>query len=56
MPVQENRLLLGGIAAESLARDYGTPLYVYEEDVVKQRYADLTGNIGYRPLEVHYAL
>ena len=55
MPVKDNKLLLGGIAAESLARDYGTPLYVYEEDVIKQRYADLSGNIGYRPLEIHYA-
>ncbi|MBM4429458.1 MAG: diaminopimelate decarboxylase [Chloroflexi bacterium] len=55
MQVRDNKLQLGGIPAESLAREYGTPLYVYEDDVIKRRYADLCESIAHRPLQIHYA-
>ena len=55
MQIKNNKLYLGEISAEDLARGYGTPLYVYEEDVIKQRYADLADNINYRKLSIHYA-
>lgn len=55
MQVKDNTLQLGGVSAESLARNYGTPLYVYEQDVIEQRYADLNEGIPYRPLQIHYA-
>jgi len=55
MQVRDNRLYLDEIAAEELARQYGTPLYAYEEEVILRRYAGLVENIPYDGLRVHYA-
>jgi diaminopimelate decarboxylase len=55
MQVKNNRLCLGEIDAESLAREYGTPLYVYEEEVIRSRFADLLKAIPYPALRIHYA-
>ena len=55
MQVKNNKLYLGGVEAESLAREYGTPLYVYEEDVIRARYAALVQAIPYPGLRLHYA-
>jgi diaminopimelate decarboxylase len=55
MQVRNNRLCLGGIEAENLAREYGTPLYVYEEEVIQSRFADLVQAIPYPALRIHYA-
>lgn len=46
----ENALLL------KLAREYGTPLFVYDADLVRERYRDLYRFIPYPGLEVHYAM
>jgi len=55
MQVKYNKLWLGELEAEKLAQEYGTPLYVYEEDVIKRRYADLVESIPYEKLRIHYA-
>jgi diaminopimelate decarboxylase len=55
MQVKDNKLRLGEVEAESLAREYGTPLYVYEEEVIRSRFADLVEAIPYRALRIHYA-
>ncbi len=39
-----------------LAARYGTPLYVYDGDLVRQRYRDLFSFIPYPGLKVHYAM
>ncbi len=39
-----------------LARRYGTPLFVYDADLVRERYRDLYRFIPYPKLEIHYAL
>ena len=39
-----------------LAREYGTPLFVYDADLVRERYRDLYRFIPYPGLEVHYAM
>ncbi len=36
MKVIENKLYLGEFRAKELAELYGTPLYVYEEEVIKK--------------------
>jgi len=40
----------------SLARQYGTPLFVYDGELLQQRYRDLFRFIPYPRLEIHYAL
>ena len=39
-----------------LAKKYGTPLFVYDADMVRERYRDLYRFIPYPKLEIHYAL
>ena len=39
-----------------LANRYGTPLYVYDGNLVRQRYRDLFSFIPYPGLKVHYAM
>ncbi|MDP2750664.1 MAG: diaminopimelate decarboxylase [Nanoarchaeota archaeon] len=55
MEIKQNKLYLGGIACDELAKKYGTPLYVYEEDTIRQRINDLKKNIAYPKLRIHYA-
>jgi diaminopimelate decarboxylase len=55
MQVKNNQLCLGQVEAESLAREYGTPLYVYEEEVIRSRFAGLVEAIPYPALRIHYA-
>ena len=38
MEVSEGLLYLGGISADSLLERFGSPLYVYEEDVLISRF------------------
>ncbi len=39
-----------------LASEYGTPLYVYDADLMRQRYNDLFNFITYPRLKIHYAM
>jgi diaminopimelate decarboxylase len=55
MQVRNNKLWLGGVEADHLAREYGTPLYVYEEEVIRSRFAGLVEAIPYSALRIHYA-
>ena len=56
MEVKENQLHWSGFSVESLSRKYGTPLYVYDASVIRERYKDIAGNIKYPYLKVHYAI
>lgn len=55
MQVKNNVLYLGGISAESLVKEYGSPLYVYEAETIRQRYEDLVNNIPSAKLKIYYA-
>lgn len=39
-----NTLQIGGVSSQSLADQYGTPLYVYDENKIRQQAADATAN------------
>ncbi|MDD5727270.1 MAG: diaminopimelate decarboxylase [Victivallales bacterium] len=39
-----------------LAREYGTPLYVYDGDLILRRYRELYDFIAYPKLKIHYAM
>ncbi len=55
MEIKQNKLYLGGISCEELANKFGTPLYVYEEDTIRQKFRVLKENIAYPKLRIHYA-
>ena len=58
MKIKKNKLFLGKarkFSAESLAKKFGTPLYVYEADTIKHQYQELLKNITYKELRIHYA-
>ena len=53
--VKNNRLFVGEVAALDLARKFGTPLYVYDEETIRSKVRTLIQNITYRPLKIYYA-
>ena len=55
MEVRNNKVYLGDISALDLAEQFGTPLYVIEEDTLRRQYRSLFAAIPYRPLSVFYA-
>ncbi len=55
MEIRENKLYLGGISAEELVKQYGSPLYVYEEDTITNNYKKLVSAIPYSKLKMLYA-
>lgn len=55
MRVVDNRVHLGGVDAAALADQFGTPLFVIDEGLVRARFRELYRHITYRPLAIHYA-
>lgn len=53
--IKNNKLYLGGVEIEALVERFGTPLYVYEEDVIRERYEGLVNAISYDKLKMLYA-
>lgn len=53
--IKNNKLFIGDISAEDLVAQYGSPLYVYDAAIIKERYADLVKNITYPHTRFHYA-
>lgn len=56
MDVRDNRLYLGGCQAEALAGEFGTPLYVYEEELIRRQCALFKESFAAAPLDIHYAM
>jgi len=55
MKIKNNKLFLGEFSAESLVKKFGTPIYVYETETIKEQYLKLIKNITYPKLKIHYA-
>jgi diaminopimelate decarboxylase len=55
MYIKNNHIYLSGVTARQIAQEFGTPLFVYEEDIIRRQYRVLFEYIPYRPLIVHYA-
>ncbi len=53
--IKNNKLFIGGISVEDLVAQYGSPLYVYDADIIKRQYKALVENIAYPKLKIHYA-
>ena len=50
-----NEALWAAVDLPAVAREYGTPLYVYHADVIRAQYARLAGAFDVPKLELHYA-
>lgn len=56
MEVRDNKLCFGKDNAESLLKEFGSPLYVYEESVIRSQFRQLVDNFKYPAFKVHYAV
>eukprot|EP00828_Plagiopyla_frontata_P032280 TRINITY_DN420_c0_g1_i4.p3 TRINITY_DN420_c0_g1~~TRINITY_DN420_c0_g1_i4.p3 ORF type:complete len:225 (-),score=46.88 TRINITY_DN420_c0_g1_i4:131-805(-) len=36
MKVEDNKLVIGGVKVEELVKEYGTPLYVFDEELIRE--------------------
>ncbi|ANJ67571.1 diaminopimelate decarboxylase [Halothiobacillus diazotrophicus] len=52
----EHELSLDGTPLSRIARDFGTPTYVYARSAIAQAYSDLTRAFGDRPHQICYAV
>jgi diaminopimelate decarboxylase len=50
-----SELLVGGVPAARLAEQYGTPLYVYDADAIRDAFLRIRGAVPYAPAKIHYA-
>lgn len=55
MDTQDNRLVIGGVPCGELISQYGSPLYVYDASVIKERYRELASCIDYSRVKIRYA-
>jgi len=55
LDILDNQVYIGGVSACELADQFGTPLFVIEEDSIRRQYRALRENITHHPLVVHYA-
>lgn len=53
--ISNNKLEVGNFFVSDLVKKFGSPLYIYDEEVIRQRYRDLFKNITYKPLRIYYA-
>lgn len=49
-------LLLGGVPLEAIAREVGTPVYVYNAEAIRERYRALDDALGPLPHRICYAV
>ena len=53
---QGNTLSCDGVSLEDIAREHGTPLYVYSAELIRTSYRDLDEAFASHPHRIHYAL
>ena len=53
---QEGRLVADDATARELACRFGTPLFVYSADVIREEYGRLHNALTYRPVSVYYSV
>ena len=56
MKVSDNKLYLEDISAELLMQKYGSPLYVYEESVLRSSFRQLISGFPEGLIKVHYSM
>ena len=56
MKVSENKLYLENISAELIMQEYGSPLYVYEESVLRSCFRQLISGFPEGLIKIHYSM
>ena len=56
MKVFDNKLYLEDISAESIMQEYGSPLYVYEESVLRSSFRQLISGFPKGLINIHYSM
>ena len=56
MKIIDNTLYLEDIPVEKIMQEYGSPLYVYEESVLRSQYRQLSGGFPEGLTEIHYSV
>ena len=56
MKISDNKLILGGIPAEEIMSEYGSPLYVYEESVIRSQMRKLLAGFPRDLAQIHYSM
>lgn len=56
MEVRGEKLWVGGCALEALAEEFGTPLYVYDEQIIRSQFRLLHGAFPDPRPDIHYAM
>jgi diaminopimelate decarboxylase len=51
-----NGLVCDGVSLESIAREHGTPLYVYSAESIRKSYRELDDAFAAHPHRIHYAM
>ncbi|MEM0044380.1 MAG: diaminopimelate decarboxylase [Sulfolobales archaeon] len=54
--IRGSKLYIGGFYAGELAERFGTPLYVYDAEVIERNYRILVESFEYKPLEILYSV
>jgi len=55
MNVVENKLYIGELPAAEVVKKYGTPIYVYDEDLIRFKYKEFADSISYPKVKILYA-
>jgi diaminopimelate decarboxylase len=55
MNIRENKVHFGSIAAEDLVAEFGSPLYVYEYDIIADRVRSLQRAFRWKDTKIYYA-
>lgn len=53
--ITNNKLFIGGMSTQDVVKRYGSPLYVYDAEIIKRQFASLRDTIAYPHLSIHYA-
>ena len=56
MKISNDNLLLGEIPVEKIMQEYGSPLYVYEESVLRSQLRELSSGFPKDLVEIHYSM
>jgi diaminopimelate decarboxylase len=55
MSIKNNQIYIGKNSVKALVKRFGSPLYVYESQTIKDRYTELVESIRYTRVDIHYA-
>jgi len=55
MEIKSKKLYLGGISAEDIVKETGTPVYVYEKDTIISQYKGLMKSIVFPKKRIYYS-